>query len=115
MASEKKEFFVIAGGKILCRRCQARSKRTHLQCGAPAERGSLVCRFHGARSTGPRTPEGKAKAMRTTHGNSTRADRQELSKELVEIQQLRVLAWLTGMVPTMRPPGRPPGSRTEDQ
>jgi hypothetical protein len=115
MASEKKELVLVAGGKILCRRCQARSKRTHLQCGAPAERGSLVCRFHGARSTGPRTPEGKRRAARITHGNSTRADRQELSKELVEIQQLRVLAWLTGMVPTMRPPGRPPGSRTNDE
>ena len=115
MSIEFKELVLVAAGKILCRRCQARSKRTHLQCGAPAERGSQVCRFHGSRSTGPKTSDGKARAMRTTHGNSTRADRKELSKELVEIQLIRVLAWLTGMVPTIRPSGRPPGSRTEDQ
>ncbi len=27
-----------ADGKIYCRRCQAMSKRTRMQCGAPAER-----------------------------------------------------------------------------
>jgi hypothetical protein len=53
--------------------------------------------------------------MRTTHGNSTRADRQELSKELVEIQQLRVLAWHCGLVEALRPPGRPPGTRTDPE
>ena len=37
-----------AGGKITCPRCQAMSKRTGEQCGAPAERGKRVCRFHGA-------------------------------------------------------------------
>ena len=115
MVSEKNEFFVIAGGKIHCRQCSAMSKRTRNQCQAPAIRGRRTCRFHVGLSTGARTPEGKARAMRTTHGNSTRADRQELSKELVEIQQLRVLAWLTGVVSTMRPPGRPPGSRTDDE
>ena len=113
--SEITEFFFVAGGRIHCRQCSARSKRTKNRCQAPAIRGKIKCRFHGGLSTGARTPEGKARAMRTTHGNSTRADRKELSKELVEIQLIRVLAWLTGMVPTIRPSGRPPGSRTEDQ
>jgi hypothetical protein len=113
MPIEFKELVLVASGKILCRRCQAHSKRTQLQCGAPAERGSKVCRFHGARSTGPRTPEGKWRAARITHGNSTRVDRQELSRELVEIQRLRVLAWLCGLVPAMRSPGRPPGTLTQ--
>jgi len=35
-------------------RCSANSKRTGRQCGAPAERGKAVCRFHGARGGGPR-------------------------------------------------------------
>ncbi len=115
MASETNDFFVIAGGRIHCRQCSAKSKRTKNQCQAPAIRGRRTCRFHGGLSTGARTQEGKARAVRTTHGHSTLADRKELSKELVEIQFIRVLAWQTGMVPTIRPSGRPPGSRTEDE
>ena len=34
-------------------RCRATSKRTRERCGAPAERGKAVCRFHGARGGGP--------------------------------------------------------------
>ena len=30
------------------------SKRTRMRCGAPAERGKAVCRFHGARGGGPK-------------------------------------------------------------
>lgn len=35
-------------------RCSATSKRTKRRCGAPAERGRSVCRFHGARGGGPK-------------------------------------------------------------
>ena len=38
-------------------RCSATSKRTKQRCGAPAERGKRVCRFHGARAG---APSGKA-------------------------------------------------------
>jgi hypothetical protein len=34
-------------------RCTATSKRTHERCQAPAVRGWTVCRFHGARGSGP--------------------------------------------------------------
>ena len=34
-------------------RCTATSKRTKQRCGAPAERGKNVCRFHGARGGAP--------------------------------------------------------------
>jgi hypothetical protein len=34
-----------AVGKVWGSRCQARSKRTGIQCNAPAERGKKVCRF----------------------------------------------------------------------
>lgn len=63
-----------AGGKIICPRCQAHSKRTKLQCGAPAEKGKHVCRFHGARSSGPQTEAGSQRiALRKTqHGEETR-------------------------------------------
>ena len=107
------DFFLIAGGKIHCRQCSARSKRTKNRCQAPAMRTKSKCRFHGGKSTGARTAEGKlrAKQARTIHGNSTRAARLELSQELLEIQRLRVLAYLCGLVETLRGPGRPPGRR----
>ena len=34
-------------------RCKAKSKRTGKPCGAPAVRGSRVCRMHGARGGAP--------------------------------------------------------------
>lgn len=73
--------FVIAGGHISCRQCQAISKRTKQQCRAPAMKGKRVCKAHGGRSTGPRTEEGHAKcaAAKTIHGNETRKARNERS------------------------------------
>jgi len=38
----------------LAPRCSARSKRSGNRCRAPAVRGMLVCRFHGARAGGPK-------------------------------------------------------------
>jgi len=43
------------------KRCQARSKRTGKQCGRAAVPGKRVCYYHGGASTGPKTPEGKAR------------------------------------------------------
>ncbi len=61
-----------AGGKIQCLRCTAKSSRTGIQCGRPALKSSKTqkCQFHGGRSTGPRTAEGKARiaALHTKHG-----------------------------------------------
>ena len=55
---EKQTWLLTAGGKIQCRRCQGTSRRTGVQCGAPAEQHSEKCRFHGSRATGPITLEG---------------------------------------------------------
>jgi hypothetical protein len=44
-------------------RCHARSKRTGLQCQAPAAKGQKVCRMHGA---GGGAPKGNRKAWK--HG-----------------------------------------------
>lgn len=55
---EKETWLLSAGGKIQCRRCQGMSRRTGVQCGAPAEQHSEKCRFHGSRATGPITVEG---------------------------------------------------------
>ena len=56
--SKSEGWLLTAGGQILCRRCQGTSRRTGLQCGSPAERHSMKCRFHGSRATGPTTLEG---------------------------------------------------------
>ena len=42
--------------------CGARRHRDGQPCHAKAEPGKARCRFHGGRSTGPRTPEGKARS-----------------------------------------------------
>ena len=65
-----------AGGKIICRRCTAKSKRSGEQCKKPALKTSRTqkCQFHGGRSTGPQTEAGKARqrAAVTTYGNHTK-------------------------------------------
>ena len=65
-----------AGGKIVCRRCNAMSKRSRVQCGAPAMHGKTKCKTHGGLSTGPLTDEGKLRCAqaKTIHGKDTRAD-----------------------------------------
>jgi hypothetical protein len=61
---EKQALLITAGGQIQCRRCQGMSRRTGLQCGAPAEQHSEKCRFHGSRATGPTTLEGLERCAR---------------------------------------------------
>ncbi len=45
-------------------RCGARRHRDGEPCQAWSEPGRRRCRFHGGRSTGPRTPEGKARVAK---------------------------------------------------
>ena len=97
-----------AGGKITCPRCQAHSKRTKLQCGAPAERGKRVCRFHGARSSGPVSPEGRLRIAhsKTKHGNETRQARADRSIKSAELSSIEDMMYLTGMTKAPRTRGR---------
>ena len=73
--------FKTLGGRVTCQRCQARSKRTKLQCAAPALKGKRVCKTHGGRSTGPKTEAGRQRSSkaRTVHGRETREARNERS------------------------------------
>jgi len=99
-----------AGGRIECARCTAKSKRTKQQCGAPAEKGKKVCRFHGARSTGPRTEEGRLRiALRKTqHGEETRQARAERSAKLAEIASLEDILYVINAATGPRTRGRKP-------
>lgn len=91
-----------AGGRIKCRSCQATSKRTGQQCQAPAMRGKNVCRTHGGRSTGPRTPEGLSKCAETKilHGRETRASRIERGRISAELHRLVALGNEIGLFDT---------------
>ena len=85
-----------AGGKIVCRRCNALSKRTKLQCGGPAMQGKKKCKFHGGLSTGPVTELGRqiCAAAKTVHGKDTRADRQI---HRLAMKRLRLYAHILGV------------------
>ena len=85
-----------AGGKIVCRRCNATSKRTKMQCGGPAIQGKTKCKFHGGLSTGPRTDEGKLRCAqaKTMQGKDTRADRQV---NRLAMKRLRLYAQILGV------------------
>jgi len=93
---DKLKTMTTAGGRIKCRRCQAISKRTGEQCKAPASKKGMkgnnktLCRFHGGKSTGPRTFEGlkRCAAVKTSHGRETRKIRADRSRKLAELRWL---------------------------
>lgn len=100
----------IAGGRITCLRCTARSTRTGLQCGRPALKTSKSqkCQFHGGRSTGPKTEEGKARiaAAHTVHGNETKYQRVLRAAASAKLSQLEDAGYLLGMMSGPRIRGR---------
>lgn len=91
--------FSIAGGRIICLQCRAQSKRTGQQCRAPAMTGKEVCRFHGGRSTGPKTNQGRARCaeVKTIHGRETRSIRTERSEALARLGVLEMLGHSIGL------------------
>lgn len=92
------EYLSTAGGKIVCRRCNAMSKRTRFQCGAPAVRGKAKCKFHGGYSTGPTTADGLARCAQAKmiHGHCTRAKRKRHQEAMIRIKlyaQILGVSW----------------------
>ena len=87
----KSETYILTlGGRISCLQCSAKSKRTGVQCRAVALKGKTKCRAHGGKSTGPKTPAGKARiaAAHLVHGDATRAARAEYRAALVRLAKL---------------------------
>jgi hypothetical protein len=78
--------FLTLGRRGQYTQCNAKSKPTKQQCKARSIKGKTKCRFHGGRSIGATTADGKARiaAARTTHGRETRALRAERSVKLSE-------------------------------
>ena len=104
--------FSTLGGRVTCLQCNALSKRTRERCRAPAIKGKTKCRFHGGRSTGPRTAEGRAgvAAANTVHGRETKAKRAEYRAGMAELRYLENMMFALGMFPeeTKRTPRRKP-------
>ena len=106
----KEKYLLLAGGRIQCFRCQAKSKRTGLQCRAPSMSGKVMCAKHGGKSTGPKTEAGRRRiaAAQLKHGLCTKqaiAQRQEIA---VRLAQLEDVMHLTGMTKAGRTRGRKP-------
>ena len=105
-----------AGGRIKCVRCTATSTRTKLQCGRPALTSSKTekCQFHGGKSTGPKTAEGRQRIAdaQTVHGRDTKAGRLERSRGSIRLVQLEDAMHLLGMTSATRTRGRKPNGYT---
>lgn len=106
-----------AGGRIICKQCQATSKRSRLQCKAPAIKGKNVCRNHGGFSTGPRTPEGRERcaSARFIHGEETTAIRKQRSQASARLAMLELIGHALGMMTgAQKTRGRKPGAAALD-
>lgn len=104
------EPYLRGGGRIRCVQCSAQSKRTGQRCRAPASRGKTKCRFHGGRSTGPRTAEGRQRcaAAKTVHGRETRYARSERSLAAARLAVLERAGHAIGLISGPRTRGRKP-------
>ena len=100
------------GGRILCQQCTAKSTRTNLQCGRPALKTSKnqKCQFHGGRSTGPKTEEGRLRIAKAQfkHGRETKKAREERSQGFARLLQLEDAMYLIGMTNAPKTRGRKP-------
>lgn len=79
----------LAGGRIRCLRCTARSTRTKLQCGRPALKASRTqkCQFHGGRPHKAEVLQRIAEAN-FLHGEATKAAKQQYRHDSALIHEL---------------------------
>ena len=98
------------GGRVTCQRCQAKSKRTKLQCAAPALKGKRVCKTHGGRSTGPKTEAGRQRCAeaKTIHGRETREARAERSIASARLALLESVGFEFGFMSGLKSRGPKP-------
>ena len=106
------KYMQVASSKNKCCRCTARSVRTGVQCGRPALKTSKTdkCQFHGGRSLGPKTVEGKVRiaSAHTVHGRETKLARAERSAGSTKLHRIEDAMHLLGMTTAVRTTGRKP-------
>ena len=80
-------------GRIRAFQCQALSKRSKLQCKNAALKGKRLCKYHGGKSTGPTTNDGKQRCAeaKTIHGWETREKREMRAEKFKEMKMLASL------------------------
>ena len=107
-----KSKIITAGGKIICLRCTAKSKRSGEQCKKPALKTSRTqkCQFHGGRSTGPKTESGKAKqrASVVTSGYHTKEAMEARAHSSRMLASLDDAMYVLNMTDAPRTRGRKP-------
>ena len=86
----------LIGGRIRAPRCQALSKRSQMQCRKAALKRKRVCMFHGGRSTGPVTEDGRKRCAvaKTIYGYETRAAREYRAKKFRELKAVAISMFL---------------------
>ena len=99
MKENYEQYLITAGGRIKCKRCQARSSRTKLQCSKPALKGKAVCGHHGGLSTGPKSVEGIERIQNAhwKHGNETKEARAKRRRMSLMFQRLEEIGWHVGL------------------
>ena len=82
------------------RRCGAKT-RSGGACQNPAIKGRSRCKLHGGRSTGPRTPEGKARVAtaHTTHGRRSKAHVARVKEINAELRRITYELRRDGLIP----------------
>jgi hypothetical protein len=110
-SNHEKVTLLTAGGHITCLQCNAKSKRTGVQCRIPASKGKTKCRFHGGLSRGAVTEEGRQRCAeaKTIHGNETRKARTERTEGMRRLRALEDLGHALGIITGSRTCGRKPG------
>ncbi len=106
----KEKNLVTAGGHITCARCQASSCRSKMQCKKPALKGKIVCGFHGGKSTGPRTVNGKDRSRKAhiKSGDYTQESRLRHNRALLNLAYIEDMIHLLGMTNADRTRGPKP-------
>ena len=81
------------------------------QCKSPAVTGKTKCRFHGGKSTGPKTPEGLQRIIdaNTDHGLYTRFMREQQRKESIALLKLEQRMVELGMISSKKAGRKPLG------
>jgi hypothetical protein len=106
------KYMRIALSKNECCRCTARSVRTGVQCGRPALKTSKTqkCQFHGGRSLGPKSDEGKVRiaSAHTLHGHETKLARAERSAGSAKLHRIEDAMHILDMTNAPRTTGRKP-------
>jgi hypothetical protein len=86
------------------------SKHSQVQCKKAALKGRRVCRTHGGKSTGPKTPEGRQRCAqaKTVHGIETRQGRTARSLTSSRLAVLESVGFALNLLSGTRTRGRKP-------